>query len=318
MLTAAAVRQRALATGFDLCGIAPAVTVPGAGRIREWIGRGYAGDMGYLPRSARTREDVRRCLPSARSVIVTGTLYHVDRPRAAAGADADRALISRCAWGADYHEVIGRRLDRLLDWMHAEHGAPFEARVCVDTAPVHERAYAQLSGVGWIGRNGCVINPRLGSWILLGEIVTSLALAPDVPAAGRCGQCTRCLDACPTGALVEPQVLDARRCISYLTVESRREIPQPLRAPVGRRIFGCDRCQEVCPWNRSAPRSHDPSWLPRAGLDSPRLSHLWRRSDDELERLRRGTPMARLSAAAFRRNLAVALANAGPARGRQD
>ena len=225
MLTGTSVKAQARALGFDLCGIAPAESVPAAGRIREWIARGYAGDMGYLPRSARTRADVRRYLPSARSVIVTGTLYNVDHPYSVGITDPARAVVSRYAWGDDYHEVVTRRLDELLDWMHAEHGAPFEARTCVDAAPVHERAYAQAAGLGWIGKNGCVINEHFGSWIFLGEIVSSLSLVPDAPATDQCGTCTRCLEACPTRALVEPRVLDARRCVSYLTIESRRENP---------------------------------------------------------------------------------------------
>ena len=181
--------------------------------------------MGYLPRTARRREDVRRYLPSARSVVVTGTLYNVDRPYSVEVADPAEAVVSRYAWGDDYHEVVGRRLDRLLDWMRAEHGAPFEARACVDTAPVHERAYAQAAGVGWIGKNGCVINDQIGSWVFLGEIVCSVPLAPDAPAFDQCGGCTLCLEACPTGALVEPHVLDARRCISYL--DDRAEAGDP-------------------------------------------------------------------------------------------
>ncbi len=309
MLTAESVKAQARALGFDLCGIAPAEAVPEAGRIAEWIARGYAGDMGYLPRTARRREDVRRYLPSARSVIVTGTLYNVERPYSIDITDPAEAVVSRYAWGDDYHQVVGRRLDRLLDWMRAEHGAPFEARACVDTAPVHERAYAQAAGLGWTGKNGCVINRRLGSWIFLGEIVCSLPLAPDAPAADACGTCTLCLEACPTGALMAPRALDARRCISYLTIELRREIPEPLRAGIGTRVYGCDVCQDVCPWNRSAPSSGDPAWRPRAGLDHPRLVDLWRRSDAELAELTRGTAMTRASVAALRRNLAVALGN---------
>lgn len=313
MLTAESVKAQARALGFDLCGIAPAEAVPEAWRIGEWIARGYAGDMGYLPRTAHRRGDVRRYLLSARSVVVTGTLYNVDRPYSVEVADPAEAVVSRYAWGDDYHGIVGRRLDRLLDWMRAEHGAPFEARALVDTAPVHERAYAQAAGVGWIGKNGCVINDQIGSWIFLGEIVCSLPLAPDAPAFDQCGSCTLCLEACPTGALVEPHVLDARRCISYLTIELRREIPEPFRAALGTRVYGCDVCQDVCPWNRSAPVSADPAWQPRAGFDRPRLADLWRRTDDELAELTRGTAMTRASVTALRRNLAVALENsAGP------
>jgi epoxyqueuosine reductase len=309
MLTAESVKAKACALGFELCGIAPAEAVPEAERIGEWIARGYAGDMGYLPRTARRREDVRHYLPSARSVIATGTLYNVDRPYSVAVADPAQAIVSRYAWGDDYHEVVGQRLDQLLEWMRAEHGAPFEATACVDTAPVHERAYAEAAGVGWIGKNGCVINDQIGSWIFLGEIVCSLPLAPDAPAFDQCGACALCLEACPTGALVAPHVLDARRCISYLTIELRREIPEPFRAGIGARVYGCDVCQDVCPWNQSAPVSADPAWQPRAGLAPPRLADLSRRTDGELAELTRGTAMTRASVTALRRNLRVALEN---------
>jgi epoxyqueuosine reductase len=309
MLTAEAVKDRARTIGFDVCGVAPAEAFPELGRIREWIGRGYAGDMGYLPRTAARREDVRRVLPSARSVIVTGTVYNVDRPYSVEVADPGEALISRYAWGDDYHDVIGRRLEDLLAWMRAQHGAPFEALACVDTGPVHERACAQHAGLGWIGKNGCLINPDLGSWLFLSEIVTSVALAPDDTRFDQCGSCTLCLEACPTGALVEPGVLDARRCLSYLTIELRREIPEPLRTPVGTHVYGCDICQDVCPWNQAAARSDDPAWQPRSGLDHPRLVDLWRRTDEGLASLTRGSAMTRARTTGLRRNLAVALGN---------
>jgi epoxyqueuosine reductase len=309
MLTADSVKRRAQALGFDLCGIAPAEAVPDSARIREWLARGYAGDMGYLPRTARVREDVRRVLPSARSVIVTGTVYNTDRPYSVDRSDPGEALVSRYAWGDDYHDVIGRRLNELLDWMRAQDDPPFEARACVDTAPVHERAFAARAGLGWVGKHGCLINPDLGSWLFLGEIVCSLPLEPDEPAVDQCGTCTRCLDACPTAAIVEPHVLDARRCLSYLTIELRRPIPEALRPALGAHVFGCDICQEVCPWNRPAAESSDPAWKPRVALDRPRLVDLWRRSDDELASLGRDSALSRAGVASLRRNLAVALRN---------
>jgi epoxyqueuosine reductase len=309
MLTAESVKQHARTLGFDLCGVAPADGVPDAGRIREWLARGYAGDMGYLPRTARLREDVRRILPSARSVIVTGTVYNTKRPYSVEVTNPTEALVSRYAWGEDYHDVIGGRLDSLLDWMRAEHRAPFEARAFVDTGPIHERAHAERAGLGWIGKHGCLTNPDLGSWLFLSAIVCSLPLVPDEPALDRCGACTLCLDACPTGAIVEPHVLDATRCLSYLTIELRRGIPEPIRADVGRHVFGCDICQDVCPWNQSAARSEDPAWQPRPALDRPRLLDLWNRSDDGLAELARGSAMSRAGVTSLRRNLAVALGN---------
>jgi epoxyqueuosine reductase len=305
------VKDRARGLGFDLCGIAPAVAVPEAVRIREWIARGYAGDMGYLPRTAARREDVRGVLPSARSVIVTGTLYNTGRPYSIERDDAGEAVVSRHAWGHDYHDVIGRRLDALLAWMRSAHDGPFDAIACVDTRPVHERAYAALAGLGWIGKNGCVVNSGIGSWLFLGEIVCGLRLEPDAPADDRCGSCALCIEACPTGALVAPRVLDARRCVSYLTIELRRSMPEPYRPGVGTRVYGCDVCQDVCPWNQAAPLSADHAWQPRPGLDRPRLLDLWHRTDEGLERLVQGSAMTRAGTSRLRRNVAVALGNSG-------
>jgi epoxyqueuosine reductase len=309
MLTAESVKNHARTLGFDLCGVAPAEALPDPGRIREWMARGYAGDMGYLPRTASVREDVRRVLPSARSVIVTATVYNTDRPHSVEITDTGEALVSRYSWGDDYHQVIGRRLDNLLDWMRAQQDTPFEARAFVDTGPVHERAYAERAGVGWIGKHGCLISPDLGSWLFLSAIVCSLPLAPDSPALDRCGGCALCLEACPTGAIVEPHVLDATRCLSYLTIELRRQMPESLRAAVGARVFGCDICQDVCPWNQSAARSDDPAWQPRPALDHPRLADLWSKTDEGLASLVRGSAMSRAGVTSLRRNLAVALGN---------
>jgi epoxyqueuosine reductase len=317
MLTATSIKEHARALGFDLCGVAAAASFPELRRIREWISRGYAGDMGYLPRTALRREDVRHVLPSARSVIVTGTVYNVDRPYSVERSDPGEALVSRYAWGADYHDVVGRRLDDLLVWMRAQHDGPFEARAFVDTGPIHERVHAQYAGLGWIGRNGCLINPDLGSWLFLSEIVCSLPLEADAPALDQCGACILCLEACPTGALVEPHLLDATRCLSYLTIELRREIPKPLRAPVGTHVYGCDICQDVCPWNQAAARSHDPSWQPRPGLDHPRLLDLWHQNDEQLASLIRGSAMTRAGVKGLRRNLAVALGNSSDAEARR-
>ena len=183
--------------------------------LREWIARGYAGEMAYIPRSADRRADVRAVVPGARSVIVTGTLYNTVQPYETE-PDRDAAVISRYAWGDDYHDVIKVRLEALLAWMRAESGEPFDARAYVDTGPVQERVYAQYGGLGWIGKNTCLINPELGSWVFLSEIICTLALEPDAAGTDQCGACTRCLDACPTDALVEPGVLDSTRCLSYL------------------------------------------------------------------------------------------------------
>jgi epoxyqueuosine reductase len=312
-ITAADVKRQAAGLGFDLCGIAPAEALPELAFFREWLARGYAGEMHYLERTADRRADVRAVMASARAVVSLGTIYNTAQPYSTEQADPDRAAIARYAWGDDYHVVIEEKLAALVAWMQATHPEPLEARAYVDTGPVQERVYAQHAGLGWIGKNTCVINPELGSWIFLSAIVTSLPLAPDAPALDQCGSCTLCLDACPTGAIVEPYVLDARRCLSYLTIELKGAIPVEQRTATGRHAYGCDICQEVCPWNLSPTTavSHEPAWTARPGLDGPRLLDLWRRSDDELRALLKGSAMKRAGVKRLRRNLAVAIGNSG-------
>src|SRR5437773_8064490 len=215
-MTSTDIKKKARELGFDACGIAPADDFAELKFFSEWIDRGYAGEMEYLRRSADLRRDVRRILPSAKSVIVLATVYNVDRPYSTECADPARASIARYGWGDDYHDVVGRRLDALLAWMRDTSREPFDARRYVDTGPVQERVYAQYAGIGWIGKNTCVINPELGSWLFLGEIVCSLSLDPDPPALDQCGTCTLCLEACPTAALVAPGVLDSTAWLSYL------------------------------------------------------------------------------------------------------
>ena len=269
--------------------------------------------MQYLHRTAERRADVRAVVPSARSVIVLATIYNVERPYSNERADPERASIARYAWGDDYHAVIEARLDRLAEWLRATAGPGVEVRAYVDTGPVQERVYAQYAGIGWIGKNTCLINETLGSWVFLSVVITSLDLEPDAPALDQCGTCARCLDACPTGALVEPHVMDATRCLSYLTIELRGAIPEPAREDIAHHVYGCDICQDVCPWNLtpSTGVSSDKAWLPRAGLDAPPLVGLWRQSDDELRALLKGSAMKRAGVVRLRRNMAVALGNSG-------
>jgi epoxyqueuosine reductase len=309
MLTSARIKARAQELGFDLCGIAPAESHPELGFFRDWLAHGYAGEMEYLARSADQRADVRRVLPSARTVIVTATVYNTDRPYSIECADRGQAQIARYAWGDDYHDVIGRRLDALIGWMREASPEPFDARAYVDTGPVQERVYAQYAGIGWIGKNTCVISPERGSWIFLSEIICSLALEVDAPAFDRCGTCTLCLEACPTQALAAPGVLDSTRCISYLTIELKGEIPAPLRPAIGSHIYGCDICQEVCPWNATPFVSADPAWQPRPAWDAVDVRALSDRTDEELRASLRGSAMCRPKLAGLRRNIAVALDN---------
>jgi epoxyqueuosine reductase len=310
MLTSSHIKSKAASLGFDLCGIAPVDDFSELSFLNEWLDRGYAGEMAWMRRTAQRRGDVRNVVPGARSVIVTATLYNTDRPYGDA-LPSGAAGISRYAWGDDYHDVISGRLDALLEWMRSTSGVPFDARAYVDTGPVQERVYAQYGGLGWIGKNTCLINPEIGSWLFLGEIICSLPLDPDTQGLEQCGSCTRCLEACPTGALVEPGVLDSNKCLSYLTIELRSAIPEEHRPALGGQVYGCDICQEVCPYNQPAPQSGDAPWQPRAGLDAPRLLDLWRRSDGDLLALVKGSAMTRAKLAGLRRNLAVAIGNSG-------
>jgi epoxyqueuosine reductase len=315
VVDSSSIKAKAGELGFDLCGIAPAERFPELAFFGEWLDRGYAGEMAYLSRSADRRADVREVMPGARSVIVTGTLYNTVAPYED-DAEPDTALISRYAWGDDYHDVLKRRLDSLLEWMRAESPDPFEAKAYVDTGPVQERVYAQYAGLGWIGKNTCLINPAIGSWLFLAEIICSLPLEPDAPGVDQCGACTKCLEACPSDALVAPGVLDATRCLSYLTIELKNGMPAELRSAVGTHVYGCDVCQDVCPYNQAAPQSASPEWQPRPGLDLPALADLWRLPDADLRRLIKGSPMTRAKLTGLRRNVAVAIGNSGdPAAG---
>jgi epoxyqueuosine reductase len=312
-ITSSTVKAEAAALGFDLCGIAPAESFPELEYLPEWLEHGYAGEMQYIRRTAERRSDVRAVMPSARSVISLGVVYNADRPYSTENADPSRAAIARYAWGDDYHVVLEQRLSKLVERLRGLTGESFEARAYVDTGPVQERVYAHYAGLGWIGKNTCLINPELGSWIFLSEIICNLPLEPDSPSLDQCGTCTLCLDACPTGALVGPHVLDSTRCLSYLTIELKGSIPHVHRDLLGEHAYGCDICQEVCPWNLSPATAMtvDDQWQPRGGLDSPRLLDLWNRSDDDLRALLKGSAMKRAGVKRLRRNVAVAIGNSG-------
>jgi epoxyqueuosine reductase len=313
MLDAGRIKAKALELGFDLCGVAPAERFPELDFLDEWLARGYAGGMDYMSRSAEKRADVRNVVPGARSVIMTGTIYNTEKGDGPDKARPTHADIARYARGDDYHDIIKARLDALLAWMRTESPEPFDARAYVDTGPVQERTYAQYAGLGWIGKNTCLINAEQGSFFFLAEIITTLALEPDTQGLEQCGSCRKCLDACPTGALVDAGVLDSTRCISYLTIELRGPIPVEQRPAIGNLVYGCDICQEVCPYNQPPATSADAPWQSRDGLDLPRLVELWNRSDDDLRRLLKGSPIKRAKLTGLRRNIAVAIGNSGDA-----
>jgi len=302
-MRAETISQIAHECGFELAGVASASPSADFDLYQDWVAQGMAGEMRYLTdRRADVRRDVRNLLPSAKSVICVGKLYNTPDPPPQSGD----AKISRYARGQDYHVVMRRALEEMVARLTAIE--PFEWKICVDTAPLLERSYARMAGLGWIGKNTCLINEPQGSWFFLGEIVTSLELEPGTPPPDRCGSCTRCIDACPTQALVpssEGWKLDSRRCISYLTIELRGPIPEELQAGVGEQVFGCDICQDVCPWNSRAPFTDDPDF---AGTTIS-LEALAQLTPEEF-RVRFGqTPLARAKHAGMLRNAAVALAN---------
>jgi epoxyqueuosine reductase len=262
------IKQWAGEVGFDLVGIAPAAEAEHGDSLREWLGRGCHGGMQYMERNLEKRVDVTQLMPGARSVVCVALSYY--QPGSMVEADGDIARVARYAWGLDYHDVMRGKLKQLAERMYAG-AAGVKLRCFVDTAPLLEKAHAARAGLGWIGKNTLLINGEFGSWLVLGEIVTDLELDYDEPVEPGCGDCRRCLDACPTAALVGPYSLDARACISYLTVESRCEVPAEFAAKMGGRLFGCDACQESCPHNErpkigkacefeAEPRWAQPRW----------------------------------------------------------
>jgi epoxyqueuosine reductase len=310
------IKELAHEVGFDLAGITPAEPVPEALFYPEWLAKGYAGAMSYLEeRRGEMRSDPRTLLETAKSVICTGLVYNTAGPYSTEAEAGESGWVSRYAWGSDYHDVFRALLGRLVALIRRE-SDPFDAKICVDTAPLLERAYAHRAGLGWIAQNTCLINQRLGSWVFLGEVLVSLDLEPDEPAPFRCGSCTRCIEACPTDALAPTgrpagpaYALDSTRCISYWTIELRDAIPEQNRPEVGAHVFGCDICQDVCPWNRRAAVTDRSEFQPREML--PDLEELGALSEEEFRRRFAGSPIERARYRGFLRNVAVAMANTG-------
>jgi epoxyqueuosine reductase len=335
-------QQQALAEGFDLAGVTgvpdPGESVDDDRRFASWIEAGYAGEMEYLKRTddrgALIRGDLRRSMPWARSVIVYAMNYNQRAPLSIDSADSEAGWIARYAWSgqqmsgaeagplaaSDYHDVLLPRLQALEVQIKQRFGEACTTRCYVDTGPLLERGYAVRAGVGWVGKNTCVIHQKMGSWLLLGVIVTSLEVAGpglSVAAADRCGSCTRCIDACPTDALIapvgpeSPRQMDASRCIAYLTIEKKGIIAEELRPLMGRQVFGCDICQDVCPWNRKAPVAGSSAMPPRAELINPSLDWLGSLDGPAFNRLFRGSPLERTRRKRVLRNVAIAMGNSG-------
>jgi epoxyqueuosine reductase len=321
------VKQTAQDAGFELAGIAPVRDFAELSQFPRWIQAGHAGEMKYMEARDEAgqlkRASLRSTAPWARSVIVCAINYNTAHPYSTQVNYPERGWISRYAWSReDYHEAVLRRLrvveDSLRD-MVARRGQDalatagetpeLQTRSYVDTGPLVERVYAKYAGVGWIGKNTCILNQKLGSWLFLGVILTSLELEPDLPAPDRCGTCTRCIEACPTDALIAPYQLDSNKCISYLTIEKRGGIPEEMREGMGRHVFGCDICQDVCPWNRKAPVTSATEFQPREGLVNPALEWLAEISAEEFREKFGGSPIRRTKRTGIRRNAAIAMGN---------
>jgi epoxyqueuosine reductase len=335
------IAERAKALGFDLCGVVRAGKFPELARSEDWLAQGFAGEMRYLadPR----RGDPGSVMPGIRSVIVCALSYNTDKPYSTqvpfeGDGDEPRGWISRYAWGRDYHEVMLERLEALEAETRAHVPGTWQSRAYVDTGPIQERVLAKYAGLGWVGKNTLLLNQKLGSFFFLGVLLTTLDLEPtlgasEAPPADLCGTCRRCIEECPTQALLEPYVMDARRCIAYLTIELRGSIPDELRAPMGKHVFGCDICQDVCPWNRKAPVTEGADFQPRTfategeglslgtsepadedrgernALFSPKLEWLASLGEEEFKRLFRGSPIKRAKWRGLVRNACIALGN---------
>lgn len=302
------IKAQAQQLGFDLVGISPVAPPPHEESFAQWLRRGFAGELTYMQRTEDLRRRPHELVPWAVSVISVGLNYFVplSRPQP---SNASNGWISRYAWGDDYHDVLKRKLDTLLERVKEIHGDAVEGRSFIDAGPVLERDFAGVAGLGWIGKNTQLISPKRGSWFFLGELFVDLALAYDRPMRDRCGKCDLCLKACPTSAFVGPYVLDARRCISYLTIELKGWMPRHLRPLVGSHIFGCDICQDVCPYNVKAKPSAEEAFSPRAGLYAPQLIPLLALDEETFRRRFRGSPILRAKRRGFLRNVAVALGN---------
>jgi epoxyqueuosine reductase len=292
------------ALGFDLVGFTTAESLPGAARLARWVADGAHGEMGYMAETAHVRADPAAFLPGARSVVCVAMSYHTEQEPPELGRERERAVVARYARRKDYHAVIRRRLVRLGRYLSGR--VPVARwRTAADTAPLLEKELAQRAGLGWIGKNTCLINRRVGSEVLLGELVTTVELPPDEPESDHCGTCTACLTACPTQALPEPGSLDARRCISYLTIEHRSAIVESLFPRLAPHLFGCDICQAVCPWNRHAPPSCAPALATRKSLGELTVAALDGLHEAGWAALSAGTPLRRLDFPRLRRNLAA-------------
>jgi len=318
-LTTAQIKELAAGCGFELAGIAAAAPSADFARFENWRAAGYAGEMRYLTdHRGDLRQAPRHLLPEAQTILCVGKLYNPPRPYSTEMQDTSCGWIARYAWTNDYHETMRRSLEELVAEMTRVNGAPFASRICVDSAPLLERSYARAAGLGWIGKNTCLINQQHGSWFLLAEVLLALPLSPDAPPPDRCGTCHRCIDACPTDALVPTPdgswTLDARLCISYLTIVKRGTLPEKLQSRTANHIFGCDICQDVCPWNRQAEAAEEPFY---SSAFAPPLEQFAGLTEEQFRLLFRRSPVWRARYEGFLRNVAAALGNSQDERMRE-
>ncbi len=300
----ASIKGHAAELGFDACAVARAERIDPEHRLDEWLESGYHADMDWLDRTKDVRQDVGLKLPGARSVVVVARNYHAQRP----AAETDTGRVSRYAWGRDYHRVLRKPLRALAERIESLVDG-VQTYCCIDSGPVLERFWAARSGLGWIGKNSLVLRSGLGSWFFLGVIVTTLDIAPDAPVADLCGACTRCIDACPTNAIVKPRVVDSRRCISYHTIENRGDIPAGLHKDFDDWVFGCDTCQEVCPWNKDVPVTNVKDFHARPGHAHPALEWLEEMDTETFTKAFAGTPVMRARLEGMKRNASIVRAN---------
>jgi epoxyqueuosine reductase len=326
------VKQFARDAGFELSGIAPVEDFPELSYFSDWISAGHAAEMKYMHSRDDSgnlkRSSLKSTFPWVRSVMVCAINYNTAHPYSTERHDPQQGWIARYAWGQeDYHNAVLRRLRTVESRLHkylaetTTSGGPLakefevlQTRSYVDTGPVAERVYGKYAGLGWTGKNTCLLNQKMGSWFFLGVILMSLPIAPDLPPPDRCGTCTRCIDACPTDALIAPYRLDSNKCISYLTIEKRGAIAETMRDGMGRQVFGCDICQDVCPWNRKAPASTAPEFQPHDQLVNPALEWLAEISNEEFSQKFRGSAIRRTKRSGLRRNAVLAMGNSGESR----
>ncbi len=296
---------------LHLVGVAPAEGSPELTFYRDWLSAGYAGEMHYLQRNAERRLDMQQVVPGARSVVVCGLNYDTDSPYSTDTDDPERGWVARYAWGGDYHDCMQEKLRQLQACVAAWVPDEVASKLYVDTGPVVERVYAKYAGLGWFGKNTCILNKNLGSWLFLGELILTLPLDYDRPALDHCGTCTRCIDACPTDAILEPYVLDSRKCIAYLTIELKGSVPEDLRSQVGHHIFGCDICQDVCPWNRKRTFTAEDVLQPQPEQVHPSLAELAGLTPQTFKARFRNTPLELTKRRGVLRNVCVAMGNSG-------